>query len=142
MSDDDGILSVDQITSLMRLYLDWPELVEQTGDAEAEQFYEWLGNELDDVVLVTGGLNGVKQFLKDNLDVVYAGRNLKKMEAQNANNCHAIPCPSVSQAPVAVDVTPFATTTGSLCATHEQCYEGYRAHGWILVQSLLAVTPP
>ncbi len=86
MSDDS--LSVDQITSLMRLYLDWPEYVEQTGDVEAERFYEWLGNELDDLVLVeiTGGLNGIKQFLKDNSDVVYAGRNLKKTETHNANN--------------------------------------------------------
>ena len=73
MSDDNDMLSVDQITSLMRLYLDWPEHVEQTGDAEAERFYEWLGTELDDAVLaeITSGLNGIKQFLKEHSDVVY-----------------------------------------------------------------------
>ncbi len=87
MSDDD-LLSVDQITSLMRLYLDWPEHVEQTGDAEAERFYEWLGTELDDADLAetTSGLSGIKQFLEDNSDVVYAGRNLKKAEARDAND--------------------------------------------------------
>ena len=88
MSDDNDMLSVDQITSLMRMYLDWPEHVEQTGDAEAERFYEWLGTELDDEVLAetTSGLNGIKQFLKDNSDVVYAGRNLKKTDAYTAND--------------------------------------------------------
>ena len=68
MSDDNDMLTVDQITSLMRMYLDWPEHVEQTGDAEAERFYEWLGTELEDEVLaeITSGLDGIKQFLKDN----------------------------------------------------------------------------
>ena len=33
--DDDDILSIDQIASLMRLYLEWPNQVEKSGDAEA-----------------------------------------------------------------------------------------------------------
>ena len=88
MSDDSNILSVDQTTSLLRLYLDWPEHVLQPGDAEAERFYRWLRSELDDAVLaeITSGLDGIKQFLKDNSDVVYAGRKLKKVEAHEAND--------------------------------------------------------
>ena len=88
MSDDYEGLSVDQITSLMRLYLDWPEHIEQGGDVEAEQFYSWLGNELDDSDLeeITGGLNGVRQFLDENSEVIHAGRYLKNADAHRGDN--------------------------------------------------------
>lgn len=88
MSDDELLLSVDQITSLMRLYLDWPEHVEQGGDVEAERFYEWLGNELDNGTLeeITSGLDGVNEFLQLNSDVIYAGRYLKNTDVHKGED--------------------------------------------------------
>jgi PilZ domain len=88
MSDDKDILSVDQVTSLMRLYLDWPEHVEKTGDVEAKRFYQWLASELDESLLaeITGGINGVRHFLSSNTAVVHAGRYLKNADAHNAKN--------------------------------------------------------
>ncbi|MBQ74046.1 MAG: hypothetical protein CMQ20_03355 [Gammaproteobacteria bacterium] len=88
MPDSTNPLSVDQVTLLMRLYLDWPEHVEQQGDNEAEQFYKWLSEELDDEDLeeITGGLAGIKMFLEGNSDVIHAGRFLKSAHPGSANN--------------------------------------------------------
>jgi hypothetical protein len=81
-------LTVDQTTQLLRLYLSWPELVEQKKNEEAKHFYEWLGTQLDESALkdITGGVKGIKQFLKENRDVLGAGRHFKHSDAAYSNN--------------------------------------------------------
>lgn len=94
MSDNNDVLSIDQTTRLLRLYLSWPERVDELGDAEAERFFEWLGEQLDASSLIetTGGLAGVKQFLNTNVDVIAAGRDLKPSgTTENARKEHRIP---------------------------------------------------
>ena len=88
MSDNTDALSADQITLLMRLYLDWPGHAGQPDEKEAEQFYAWLQEELDesDLMDITAGLDDIKLFLEDNSDVVHAGRFLKSAHSSNANN--------------------------------------------------------
>lgn len=85
MSNTDGILSVDQISRLLRLYLSWPERLHETGDSEAARFYNWLVAQLDDSSLgeTTAGLEGVQQFLKSNPDVIHAGLHFKPAESSD-----------------------------------------------------------
>ena len=94
MSEKNGTISIDQTTRLLRLYLSWPERVEEMGNVEAETFFEWLGAELDASTLVetTGGLAGVKLFLAANADVITAGRDLKPSTSTgNVRKEHRIP---------------------------------------------------
>ena len=84
----ESLLSVDQTTQLLRFYLSWPELVEQKKNEEATHFYNWLGTQLDELALkdITGGIKGVKQFLKENKDVIGASRHFKHTDATYSNN--------------------------------------------------------
>ena len=84
----ESLLSVDQTTQLLRYYLSWPELVEQKKGEEAKHFYTWLGTQLDELALkdITGGIKGIKQFLKENSDVIGAGRHFKHTDAIYSNN--------------------------------------------------------
>ena len=61
-------LSVDQLNTLLRMYLAWPKHVGESPDEEANEFYLWLSTELheDELVDITGGLDGVKHFIKAN----------------------------------------------------------------------------
>jgi hypothetical protein len=72
-------LSVDQLSLLLRLYMDWPHHIDTNEDAEANEFYMWLASELDEAELqdITGGLGGVKSFIKSNPDVIPTARYLK-----------------------------------------------------------------
>jgi hypothetical protein len=51
-------LSVDQLSSLLRMYLAWPKNVSEQPDKEAEAYFEWLGKELEpaDLKDLTGAL--------------------------------------------------------------------------------------
>lgn len=102
MDEADNILSVDQTTRLLRLYLSWPVHVEpegeSEGESEAKEFYDWLASELDENSLaeITGGIGGVEQFLKVNTDVVSAGRQLKYKDSDKTVNAREEPRVSTS----------------------------------------------
>ncbi len=76
---DENPLSVDQLSLLLRLYMDWPHHIDTNEDAEANEFYMWLASEFDEDELgdVTGGLDGIKSFIKSNPDVIPTARHLK-----------------------------------------------------------------
>lgn len=88
MPDPKIHLSVDQTTQLLRFYLAWPELVDLKKNQEAKQFYKWLGTQLDELALeqISGGLAGIRQFLKENKDVIGASRHFKHSDAIYSNN--------------------------------------------------------
>lgn len=79
MVDNNG-LSIDQVFSLLRLYLDWPDYIDESHDQEANEFYLWLTQELEEAELadVTGGLEGVKHFINTNPEVLARARYLKR----------------------------------------------------------------
>jgi hypothetical protein len=81
-------LSVDQISVLLRLYLDWPEQVNKSPDDEANEFYIWLQSQFSEEELpdVTGGLDGLKYFIHSNMDVIPAARFLKGNGAISRNS--------------------------------------------------------
>ncbi len=85
MAKADDILSVDQTTRLLRLYLSWPV---HTSEDEAREFYDWLENELDEKSLaeITGGVEGVELFLKTNSGVIAAGKEIKSAGSVGHNN--------------------------------------------------------
>lgn len=85
MVDSNG-LSIDQVFSLLRLYLDWPDYFDESQDQEANEFYLWLAKELEEAELadVTGGLDGVKQFIRTNPEVLARARHLKRQTINGA----------------------------------------------------------
>lgn len=93
MSDANGTLSVDQTTRLLRLYLSWPERLDEIEDAEAQSFYNWLVAKLDDLSLAetTGGLEGVKQFIIAHLDVIHAAWHSRPVSSDNERKEQRIP---------------------------------------------------
>ncbi len=54
-----------------------PEAI--TVESEAQEFYDWLGSELDEQSLeeLTNGIEGIEQFIEVNAPVITAGRKLK-----------------------------------------------------------------
>lgn len=85
MADSDK-LSIDQVFSLLRLYLDWPHYIDESHDKEANEFYFWLAGELEepDLADITGGLDGIKQFIKTNPEVLARARYLKRQASPGA----------------------------------------------------------
>ncbi|HAK53791.1 MAG TPA: hypothetical protein DCM54_18085 [Gammaproteobacteria bacterium] len=81
-------LSVDQLSSLLRLYLDWPKHVSDQPDNEANEFHFWLSEQLDEEALedVTGGLDGTKHFIRTNPEVVAASKYIESLERQEVSN--------------------------------------------------------
>jgi hypothetical protein len=81
-------LTVDQTTQLMRLYLSWPELIDLKSDEEAILFYKWLATQVDEGALdeISGGLEGIELFLKENGEVIGASRHFKHNDALYTNN--------------------------------------------------------
>ncbi len=77
--DTSNLLSVDQLNSLLRLYLAWPEIITNDLSREANEFYLWLSVEFDegDLARTTGGLAGVKTFINANEKVLSGARYLK-----------------------------------------------------------------
>jgi hypothetical protein len=88
MSEADNNLSIDQTARLLRLYLAWPVHSDQPAKSEAQEFYDWLAEELDEESLaeITGGVDGVVQFLEANLDVVAAGKQAKTAGSEKLRN--------------------------------------------------------
>lgn len=86
MVDNNG-LSIDQVFSLLRLYLDWPDYFDESQDQEANEFYLWLTGVLEEADLadVTGGLEGVKHFIKTNPEVLARARYLKRHSHNGVN---------------------------------------------------------
>jgi len=60
--------------------MDWPDYIDESHDQEANEFYLWLTSELEeaDLLDVTGGLEGVKQFIRTNPEVLARARHLKR----------------------------------------------------------------
>ena len=87
MADNDN-LSVDQLSRLLRLYLDWPDKIDQDPDQEANAFYLWLAEELDeeDLAETTSGLDGVKLFIKSHPVVLSGARQLGGGEGETADD--------------------------------------------------------
>jgi hypothetical protein len=77
-------LSVDQLISLLRMYLAWPKHVSEQPDKEAEAYFAWLVKELElaDLKDISGGLPGVKHFIASNPDLVSASKYIKSRELQ------------------------------------------------------------
>ena len=88
MDKADNNLTIDQTARLLRMYLTWPVHTDQPTDAEAQEFYDWLAGELDEDALaeITGGVDGVVQFLKANPDVISAGKQVKSADTENLRN--------------------------------------------------------
>ena len=88
MSEADNNLSIDQTARLLRLYLTWPVHSAQPAKSEAQEFYDWLAEELDEESLaeITGGVDGVVQFLEANLDVISAGKRAKTAGSEKHRN--------------------------------------------------------
>jgi hypothetical protein len=88
MNKADNNLSIDQTARLLRLYLTWPVHSDQRAKSEAQEFYDWLAEELDEESLaeITGGVDGVTQFLEANLDVISAGKQAKTAGSENLRN--------------------------------------------------------
>ena len=88
MDEEDNNLSIDQTARLLRMYLAWPVHSDQPTEAEAQAFYDWLAGELDEDSLaeITGGVDGVMQFLKANPDVISAGKQVKTADSENLRN--------------------------------------------------------
>ncbi len=88
MTAADNPLSVDQLSNLLRAYLDWPVYIEKGGDTEANEFYLWLADELDEAALpeFTGGLKGIKYFVNSNASVLSRARYLKRRDGQRNTN--------------------------------------------------------
>ena len=88
MNETDNNLSIDQTARLLRLYLGWPVHSEQPAESEALEFYDWLAEELDEESLaeITGGVDGVVQFLEANLDVISAGKQAKTAGSEKHRN--------------------------------------------------------
>jgi hypothetical protein len=70
------------------MYLTWPVHTDQSAEAEAQEFYDWLAGELDEDALaeISGGVDGVVQFLKANPDVISAGKKIKTAKTENIRN--------------------------------------------------------
>ena len=81
-------LTVDQLSSLLRLYLDWPKHISDQPDKEANEFHFWLSEQLDkeDLEDVTGGLDGTKHFIRSNPEVVAASKYIKSRDRQELSN--------------------------------------------------------
>ncbi len=75
MAKSEDILSVDKVTRLLRLFLKWPS----QPSSGAQEFYNWLEGEFDEESLadLTGGIEGVNQFIEAHATVISAGRKLK-----------------------------------------------------------------
>jgi hypothetical protein len=88
MDKADNNLKIDQTARLLRMYLTWPVHSDQPIESEAQEFYDWLAGELDEeaVAEITGGVDGVVQFLKANPDVISAGKKIKTEETENLKN--------------------------------------------------------
>jgi hypothetical protein len=88
MNEADNNLSIDQTARLLRLYLTWPVHSDQPAESEAQEFYNWLVEELDEASLVeiTGGVDGVLQFLEANTDVISAGKQAKTAGSEKLRN--------------------------------------------------------
>ena len=88
MDKADNNLTIDQTARLLRMYLTWPVHADQPTESEAQEFYDWLAGELDEEALaeITGGVDGVVQFLKANPDVISAGKKIKIAETENLRN--------------------------------------------------------
>lgn len=88
MVSADNLLSVDQLSNLLRAYLDWPTYVEKGGDTEANEFYLWLADQLDEAELpeFTGGLKAIKHFVNSNSAVLSRARYLKRRDGRRSTN--------------------------------------------------------
>jgi hypothetical protein len=88
MDESDNNVSIDRTARLLRLYLTWPAHSDQPVESEAQNFYNWLVEELDEESLaeITGGVDGVVQFLEANLDVISAGKQAKTAGSEKLRN--------------------------------------------------------
>ncbi len=76
------MLSIDQTSGLLRLYLSWQKRIENNPDHEANEFYLWISEEKedeDDLEATTGGLDGVKEFINQNEAILSGARYLKDL---------------------------------------------------------------
>ncbi|MFT7246490.1 MAG: hypothetical protein ACI82A_003866 [Candidatus Azotimanducaceae bacterium] len=77
-SADPPTLSVDQLSVLYRLYLEWPETREMSVDREADEFYFWLMEDLgEDLGSLVSGLSEIKIFLMAHHAVLARARQIK-----------------------------------------------------------------
>lgn len=83
---DPQLLPVDQTRSLLRLYLSWPEKIEDDPGAEAEAFYMWLSNELseDELSELAGSSEDVDHFVTIHNKVLSRARYLKGWHASHS----------------------------------------------------------
>ena len=81
-------LTLDQLSRLLRLYLDWPEKSTKDDGEEANLFYLWLTDVLDreELAEVTGGLEGVRHFINNNPNVLFRARYLKERDTAVEDN--------------------------------------------------------
>lgn len=71
-------LSVDQLSVLYRLYLEWPESREMSEDREASELYFWLREEMgDQLSSLVSGLPEIKDFVHAYRSVLARARQIK-----------------------------------------------------------------
>jgi hypothetical protein len=88
MDESDNNLSIDQTARLLRLYLAWPVHSDKPAESEAQEFYDWLAEELDEASLaeITGGVEGVVRFLEANPIVISAAKQAKTAGSEKLRN--------------------------------------------------------
>jgi hypothetical protein len=85
MKQSEQSIPPDLTSALLRLYLEWPEIGHLSPNAEANEFYLWLQNELgDDFSQLVTSLNEIKSFINDHHHVLSTARYFKGRVIENA----------------------------------------------------------